>query len=104
MTNELIYTIEQISREKGINSEEIVHAIEDAILPTAKKHYKNQDHLVAHLNRSTGQVELYLQKLVVAGGADSELEIDLEKAQAINQEAKLGDHLNVLVASRPLGR
>lgn len=104
MANELIYTIEQISREKGINSEEIVHAIEDAILSTAKKHYKNQDNLVAHLNRSTGQVELYLKKLVVAGGADSELEIDLEKAQAINGEAKLGDQLNVLVASRPLGR
>ena len=104
MTNELIYTIEQISREKGINSEEIVHAIEDAILTTAKKHYKNQDNLVARLNRSTGQVELYLQKLVVAAGADSDLEIDLEKAQAINNEAKPGDHLNVLVASRPLGR
>ena len=104
MANELIYTIEQISREKGINSEEIVHAIEDAILTTAKKHYKTQDNLVAHLNRSTGQVELYLQKLVVAGGADSEVEIDLEKAQAINSEAKLGDQLNVLVASRPLGR
>jgi N utilization substance protein A len=104
MTNELIYTIEQISREKGINSEEIVHAIEDAILTTARKHYKNQDNLVACLNRSTGQVELYLQKLVVAGGADPGLEIDLEKAQAINSEAKLGDQLNVLVSSRPLGR
>ena len=27
MANELVYQIEQISREKGINSDEIVHAI-----------------------------------------------------------------------------
>jgi len=104
MQNELVYTIEQISREKGINSEEIVNAIEDAIQTTARKHYKNQENLVARLNRATGQVELYLQKLVVQETTSSETEIDVEKAREINSEANLGDRVDVLLTRRPLGR
>jgi transcription termination/antitermination protein NusA len=103
MSNELIYQIEQISREKGINSEEIVHAIEDAILTTARKHYK-QDNLIARFNRATGQVELHLQKLVVQEASDPDVEIGIEKAREVNQEANLGDRMNVLLTSRPLGR
>jgi transcription termination/antitermination protein NusA len=104
MSNELIYQIEQISREKGINSDEIVHAIEDAILTTARKHYKNQEHLIARLNRATGQVELLLQKLVVEAVSDPEIEIETEKARELNPEAKPGDRVNILLSSRPLGR
>ena len=47
MSSELISTIEQVSREKGIDPEEIVHAIEDAILTAARKHYKNREDLSA---------------------------------------------------------
>ncbi|MCI0604708.1 transcription termination factor NusA [bacterium] len=104
MSNELIYQIEQISREKGINPDEIVHAIEDAILTTARKHYKNQENLIARLNRATGQVELLLQKLVVEVVGDPETEIEMEKALALNPEAKPGDRVNLLLSSRPLGR
>ncbi len=104
MSNELIYQIEQISREKGINSDEIVHAIEDAILTTARKHYKNQEHLIARLNRATGQVELLLQKLVVEAVSDPEIEIETAKALELNPEVKPGDRVNILLSSRPLGR
>src|SRR5687767_1740005 len=104
MSNELIYTIDQVSREKGINSDEIVHAIEDAILTTAKKHYQNADNLIARLNRATGQIDLLLQKLVVEEVTDSPTEIQLDAALELAPEAKLGDRVNVLVSSRPLGR
>jgi transcription termination/antitermination protein NusA len=104
MSNELIFTIEQISREKGINPDEIVQAIEDAILTTAKKHYQNQDNLVARLNRSTGQVELLLQKLVVESVTDPQMEILTEEARQVTPEANPGDRVNVLLSSRPLGR
>lgn len=104
MSNELIHTIEQISREKGINSDEIVQAIEDAILTTARKHYKNQDNMIARLNRSTGQVELLIQKLVVEEASDPDIEIEWKKAVELSPEAKPGDRVNVLLSSRPLGR
>ncbi len=62
MSNELSLTIDAVSREKGINPEDIVHAIEDAILTAARKHYKDRDDLLARFNRGTGQVDLFSQK------------------------------------------
>jgi transcription termination/antitermination protein NusA len=104
MSSELIATIEQVSREKGIDPEEIVHAIEDAILTAARKHYKNREDLSARFNRATGQVDLFGTKHVVDSVSDPETQTDVESARQVNPEASTGDSVNVLLASRPLGR
>jgi N utilization substance protein A len=104
MSSELITTIEQVSREKGIDPEEIVHAIEDAILTAARKHYKNREDLSARFNRETGQVDLFGTKSVVDAVSDPETQTDVSSARQVNPEASTGDSVNVLLASRPLGR
>jgi N utilization substance protein A len=104
MSSELIATIEQVSREKGIDPEEIVHAIEDAILTAARKHYKNREDLSARFNRATGQVDLFGNKHVVDSVSDPDTQTDLSSARELNPEATTGDSVNVLLASRPLGR
>ena len=45
MANQLRQQIEQISREKNINPDVIIAAIEDAILTASKKYYKNNEDL-----------------------------------------------------------
>jgi N utilization substance protein A len=104
MSSELIATIEQVSREKGIDPEEIVHAIEDAILTAARKHYKNREDLSARFNRATGQVDLFGTKHVVDSVSDPDTQTDVESARQVNPEVSTGDSVNVLLASRPLGR
>ena len=104
MSSDLISTIEQVSREKGIDPEEIVHAIEDAILTAARKHYKNREDLSARFNRETGQVDLFGTKQVVDSVSDPETQTDVDNARQMNPEANTGDSVNVLLASRPLGR
>jgi N utilization substance protein A len=104
MSKELFLTIEQVSREKGINPEEVVHAIEDAILTASRKLFKNRDDLVARFNRQTGEVEIYGKKKVVEQVGDPEFEIALETAAGIKPEAVVGDSLDILLTSRPLGR
>jgi transcription termination/antitermination protein NusA len=104
MSSELISTIEQVSREKGIDPEEIVHAIEDAILTAARKHYKNREDLSARFNRATGQVDLFGTKHVVESVSDPETQTDVQSARQVNPEVSTGDSVNVLLASRPLGR
>jgi N utilization substance protein A len=104
MSNELSLTIDAVSREKGINPEEIVHAIEDAVLTAARKHYKDRDDLSARFNRGTGQVDLYSKKQTVEAVANADREITLDEARKINPEASLGDLVLVLLSSRALGR
>lgn len=104
MSKELIFTIEQVSREKGIDPSEVVHAIEDAILTASRKQFKNREDLSARFNRDTGQVDIFGNKKVVETISIPDFEIDLEKARALNPEVAPGDTMEILLSSRPLGR
>ena len=59
MANLLDQMIEQISREKHIEPEIIVAAIEDAMVVAARKYYKTEEDLRAKFNAETGQVDVY---------------------------------------------
>jgi len=104
MSSELIFTIEQVSREKGINPEEIVNAIEDAILTASKKHFKGWDDIFARFNRESGEVELYGRKNVVESVVNPGMEISLAEALNANPAAQVGESVSILLSSRPLGR
>ena len=104
MSKELILTIEQVSREKGINPEEVVHAIEDAILTATRKNFKNREDLVAKFNRESGQVDIFGSKKAVESVSNPDFEIALPDAQTVREDVQLGESLQVLLSSRPLGR
>ncbi len=65
MANQLRQQIEQISREKNINPEVIIAAIEDAILTASKKYYKSAEDLRSRFNDETGQIEVFAVKQIV---------------------------------------
>lgn len=104
MSKELILTIEQVSREKGIDPAEVVHAIEDAILTASRKQFNNREDLSAQFNRETGQVDIYGNKKIVESVSRPDFEIDMDKARAMNPEAAEGETVRILLSSRPLGR
>ncbi|NIP16927.1 MAG: transcription termination/antitermination protein NusA [Xanthomonadales bacterium] len=89
MSNELFQTIEQVAREKGIDVDVIVDAMQDAIVAASKKYYKTLENLVSRFNRETGELEVYAQKTVVEEVEDEDIEISLEEAQKIAPEATL---------------
>lgn len=104
MSKELILTIEQVSREKGIDPAEVVHAIEDAILTASRKQFNNREDLSAQFNRETGQVDIYGNKKIVESVSRPDFEIEVDKAKAMNPEAAEGETVRILLSSRPLGR
>ncbi len=50
MSNVLFQTIDQISREKGIDPQVVVHAIEDAIVVASRKYFKSNEELYDYKN------------------------------------------------------
>ena len=76
MANLLDQMIEQISREKHIEPEIIVAAIEDAMVVAARKYYKTEEDLRAKFNAETGQVDVYSVRAVVEEVTDPKKEID----------------------------
>jgi len=83
-TSLLFQTIDQLSREKGIDAQIIISAVEDAILVAARKYYKTSEDLQSHFNKESGVVEVHAVKKVVEEVHDPDHEISLKDAQKYN--------------------
>ena len=88
MASELYNTIDAISREKGIDPQIVVSAVEDAIVVATRKYYKTQENLRAVLDKESGQIRAYAVKTIVERSGDAEdplTQIALEDAQKIDR-------------------
>jgi transcription termination/antitermination protein NusA len=102
--NQLRQQIEQISREKNINPEVIIAAIEDAILTASKKYYKNNEDLRSRFNNETGVIEVFAVKQIVETIEIPETQIALEEARKLIPEAEVGQEIEFPKPTDILGR
>lgn len=58
MNRELLSVIDQIGREKGIESQKIIKAVESALLTAAKKRYGANENIQVRLDSQTGEIEV----------------------------------------------
>ena len=96
--------IEQISREKHIEPQIIVSAIEDAMVVAARKYYKTEEDLRSKFNAETGQVEVFSVHTVVEEVTDPKREISLAEARKINPELEVGGEISTVRPTDVLGR
>src|SRR5260370_40420894 len=82
MQNPLLQQIDAIAKEKGVEPEVIIGAVQDAIEAAARKRYKNET-LRARFNTETGQIELCAAKRIVGEGTDPPNQISLAEAQQL---------------------
>ena len=104
MNQNLNYLIEQVGRDKGIDKQVIIEALEDAMLKASKKRYGLQKDIEARFNEELGEVELFQFKTVVEKIEAPDLEIALEEAKNMDPEAEVGDSLGVKLSVEDLGR
>jgi transcription termination/antitermination protein NusA len=104
MANQLRQQIDQISREKNINPDVIIAAIEDAILTASKKYYKNNEDLRSRFNEETGQIEVFAVKQIVETVEIDETQISLGEAQKLIPEAEVGQEIEFPKPTDILGR
>src|ERR1700730_17422082 len=104
MASLLYQTIEQISREKHIEPEIIVAAIEDAMVVAARKYYKTEEDLRSKFNPDSGQVDVFAVRVVVEEVADPKRELTLTEARKINPQAEIGTEIVSPKPTDVLGR
>ena len=105
MTTSLLFqTIDQLSREKGIDAQIIVSAVEDAILVAARKYYKTAEDLQSHFNKETGVVEVHAIKKVVEEVQDPDHEISLKDAHKYDAAAAIEGEVRIPKPTDVLGR
>src|SRR5688500_19120465 len=86
MQNPLMQTIEALAKEKGIEAETIVTAIEDAVLTASRKYYKTNEELKTRFNQETGQVDLFAIKHIVETVDNPATQISLQRSEEHTSE------------------
>ena len=104
MSSLLLQLVDQISREKGIEPQVIVTAIEDAMLVAARKYYKTNEELRSEVNRETGQIDVYALKKVVEEVVNPLHEIGLAEARRLVPDAALESEIRIPRPTDVLGR
>ena len=104
MNGELKRLIDQVSREKGIDRQTLIHTLEEAIKSAIKKKYGGKLDLDVTFNEEFGEIEAFQFKEVVELVTDPEKQISLKDARQMDSESELGDELGVRMDTETLGR
>ena len=83
MSNELFQAIEQVGREKGIEVDIIIQAVEDAYAAAAKKYFRTKEDLGARFDRDSGALAVFARKKVVDEVTNPDLEISPGDAEGL---------------------
>jgi N utilization substance protein A len=104
MNGELIAVLEYLQREKGIDKETLLQAVESALLQASKKSVGPARELRIEIDRKTGAIRAMAKLLVVENVANKNDEISLADARRRNPNAQLGEEVEVEVTPQNFGR
>src|SRR4051812_26960718 len=104
MSNQLFQTIDQISREKGIDPQIVIHAIEDAIVVASRKYFKSNEELRGRINPDSGEIDVYAIRKVVPEVTNPVREISLEEARQHKADAQMDEEIEFRKPAPGLGR
>jgi transcription termination/antitermination protein NusA len=107
MASVLYQSIEALSRDKGIDPQIVVAAVEDAIALATRKYYKTQENMRAELDQESGEIRAYVYKSVVDGAEPLEdplNQITLDDARALAPEVEVGGEIRYYKPTDVLGR
>src|SRR5918993_12735 len=102
--NPLLQQIDAIAKEKGVEPEIIISAVQDALEAAARKRYKSEA-LRARFNQDNGQLELYAVKKIVEDVTDPSTQISLTEAHELyGDEAEVDMEIEFPRPTEDLGR
>ena len=104
MNAEFIQALNTISKERGIDKEILVEAVETALSTAYRKNFGTNQNVEVIIDRETGEINVYAKKEVVEKVEDSILEISLEDAQKLNTTYQQGDIVNIEITPKDFGR
>jgi N utilization substance protein A len=96
--------LSQMGRDKGIDKQVLIEAVESAMLSAARKHYGHNLNLETKFNPETGEIEVVQFKVVVEVVEDPDTQISLSDARRRDPEAAIGEELGKKLDTAVLGR
>ena len=104
MNNELIAILNYMEKERGIDREILIEAVEFALQSAARKSAASDEDLRVSIDRTTCDIKAYAMRLIVDAPKAEADEITLADARKTHPEAQVGEEIEVEVTPANLGR
>lgn len=104
MNEEFILALEELEKEKNIDKEVILEALEKALVKSYQKNYDNAENVDVLVDKETGNIEVYALREVVESVDDNINEISLAEAKEVDKNLEVGDVARIKIAPKNFGR
>ena len=104
MNNELQTILAYMEKERGIDRETLIQAVEYALQSASKKIIESEDELHVEIDRKTCDIKAFATVEVVEKAGNKYEQISLSRARKIKPDAELGDYVTVEVTPQNFGR
>lgn len=104
MSSELFEAIHYLEKEKGIDKDILLEALEAALISAYKKNFKSAGNVSVRFNEEESTMQLLSQKTVVEEVEEEQEEISLEEAEELNTDYEVGDVVEMEVTPKNFGR
>jgi len=96
--------VEQVSRDKGIDRDVLIKALEEALKSAARKKFGSKADIEVRYNEETGEIDVYQFKEVVEEITEPDIQITLQEGHRLDPECEIGDSLGVKMDTMTFGR
>ena len=104
MSAELLQALDQLEKERGINKDILIDAIEQALISAYKRNFGSAQNVEVMIDKTNGEVRVFTHKTIVEEVLDAVAEMSLEQAKRFGADFEIGDIVEVEVTPRKFGR
>ncbi|MFO7981637.1 MAG: transcription termination factor NusA [Candidatus Aminicenantes bacterium] len=97
-------TILQLSRERDVDKQVIINAIEESLRVAASNYFNQNEKAHIKFKPEKGELRVYSVKKITKNVSDPSSEISLKEAKKIDVTAKQGNYIEIDLPSETLGR
>lgn len=97
--------VRAIAEEKNLNEDDVKGVVEQALAAAYRRDHADRDQEIrTNLNLNTGDVDVYIKKLVVNEVEHEASEISISEAKKQQKDAKVGDEIEIHQEMKDFGR
>jgi len=104
MSAEILHALDQLEKEKGIDKEVLIEAIEAALISAYKRNFNSLQNVKVVFDRVLGDIKVYAVKNVVAEVTNEQMEISMKEVAENNNTIEDDETVEIEVTPKKFGR
>ncbi|MDR2519554.1 MAG: transcription termination factor NusA [Eubacteriaceae bacterium] len=96
--------LDEIQRTKGIDKEELISAVEEALMRAYERNSKGAQNARVEIDRATGKIKVFALRTVALEPASEQNEISVAEAKSVDESYEIGDVVEEELDPKGFGR